>query len=628
MACFSKASLVTRLIFGTDFRKALGQGSSLLSIITSVILAVTFFFYIFTVGSYFKVSIHILQNRVIYDIFFSNIYIINKYADHLIIASGIILWLFVSVKGKWRFPVSATYAAATIIGISASSGVFLDVAALTSFPIAISFLVYNRFASKKILIARRNLSGNYLAILGLGIAIAGIIISSAPVLFSVSAASIPVHNYAFDIFLLFSSFSPIVMFLLISCLPVKLLMNYFTNKLLRGERRKGAPSSLPVAKQFIKTRAKIGYLLLFMMLSVSLALIPHQPTINKDNHLVGVDTRYYVKWINILLHSEDPQKFLRQAFVVLVHGDRPVTLIVLFIIAKIVNANIFYTFDRMPIILGPILVLVVYFLTRELTSNTTTSLVASFLTAISFQTLIGIYAGFYANWFALMIGYLSFVFLFRFLKKPSKLNFVIYSTLMVLLLFSHVYTWTILTIVMVIFLAVMLKMNYYKRKSIFLLFFVIMSSVVIDVARTTMTGSSSGIEQDIQIANQRQAGLTQFALRWNNLVDTTQHYFGNLFSNFIILVLGIYWLFRCNLQQTSTIFLVSFLSTGILPIFFGNSDIQSRVFYDVPLQIPAAIALTYIKRDANASIVFLPICLWLLAMSVRAVSNFYLIPPS
>ena len=108
---------------------------------------------------------------------------------------------------------------------------------------------------------------------------------------------------------------------------------------------------------------------------------------------------------------------------------------------------------------------------------------ASFLTAISFHTLIGIYAGFYANWFALIIGYLSFVFLIKFLKKPSKLNLIVYSTLIILLPFSHVYTWTVLIIVMGIFLAVMLKFNYYSRKSIILLLLVILSSVVIDAAR-------------------------------------------------------------------------------------------------------------------------------------------------
>jgi hypothetical protein len=173
----------------------------------------------------------------------------------------------------------------------------------------------------------------------------------------------------------------------------------------------------------------------------------------------------------------------------------------------------------------------------------------------------------------------------------------------------------------------MFKLNYYPKKRIILLLVVVLFSVVIDVARMTITGSASGIEQDISIAKAG-VGLEQFALRWSNLIDTTQNYLGSLFSNFIILILGMYWLVRSNLREPSTIFLVIFLSLGIIPLFFGDWIVQSRVIYNIPFQIPAAIALTYIKNQGNRNIVLVPIFIWLIAMSVRAVSNFYLILPS
>jgi len=66
---------------------------------------------------------------------------------------------------------------------------------------------------------------------------------------------------------------------------------------------------------------------------------------------------------------------------------------------------------------------------------------------------------------------------------------------------------------------------------------------------------------------------------------------------------------------------------AILPLLFGNGSIQSRMLHDIPFQIPAAIGLTYLKRHANGTFMILPICIWLLAMSVRAVSNFYCISP-
>ena len=200
--------------------------------------------------------------------------------------------------------------------------------------------------------------------------------------------------------------------------------------------------------------------------------------------------------------------------------------------------------------------------------------------------------------------------------------------MMIILLFSHVYTWTILAIVTGLFLAIMLAYNYYSKKSIILLLLVVLSSVVIDTARIAITGNPGGIERDIYTARVAKAGLEQFMVRWSNLVDTTQIYFGGLFSNFIILVLGLYWLIYSNLRQPSTILIMIFLSLGIIPLFLGDWVIQTRVLYDIPFQIPAAIALTYVKKQTNRTVILLPICIWLIAVSIKAVSNFYLILPS
>jgi hypothetical protein len=618
----------TGIISLTRITRALGRGNSSLSIISSAALALTSFFYIYTLGTYFRVNIYILQNRVTYHTFF-DFYVIDKYADHIIIVSGIVLWLALSISGRGRFAFPAIYAGITIIAVAAGLNVVLDILALISIPIVTSFLVYNRFTTKRKLLNMHtsSLSLNYLAIIGVVIGILSIIAFSLPSLFSIPLETIPIRNYAYDIFLFFSSFSPVLMLLLILCFPIKVLMKEFIVGILKIKNNK--IDSL-LSNDSIKSRTKIIYLSLFMLLSVTMVLIPHQPTINKDNQqYVGTDTGHYVNWVNNLMQSKDAQEFVRQAFIIQQHGDRPLALIFLFTIVKILNVDPSYTIEHAPVILGPVLVLVIYFLTRELTSNNDKiSLLASFLTAVSFQTLIGIYAGFYANWFALIIGYSSFVFLFRFLRASNRLNFAIYSALIIILLFSHVYTWSIFMMVIVIFLAAMLKLSYYSKKSIILLLLVVLSSVVIDVARMTITGSVSGIEEQIKIASLTGVGLTQFALRWSNLIDATQNYYGSQFSNSIVLMLGLYWLFRCNLREPSTILLIVFLSMGVVPLFFGDWLVQSRVLYNIPLQIPAAFGLAYIKKQANGTIILLPICIWLIAISIRAVSNFYLILPS
>jgi hypothetical protein len=378
----------------------------------------------------------------------------------------------------------------------------------------------------------------------------------------------------------------------------------------------------------LSRKSKFLLLFLFIMLSIIITLIPQSPIVNTTNQQIGVDIDEYQRWITTLMNLSTPQEVFEQAFVIQSSGDRPVTLIFLLSIVKILQINDFFSIEYMPAILGPLLILSVYFLTRELTLNDKVSLVSAFLTAISFQMLVGIYAGLLANWLALVIGYTSFVFLLKYLKNKSFLYILVYFVLVVLLLFVHVYTWVIFTIVTYIFLIISLKMNLYIRRKVTLLIFTLSFSVILEIARTTLTGlSSSGIQDAIYIVNSG-LDLDEFSQRWNNLIFTTQIYVGGIFSNFIVFALGLYWLLRSNLKDPSIIFIIVFMSIGIVPLFIGDELIQARVLYDIPFQIPAAIALGHLMKNIKGKMMAISVCSWLLFIAIRTSFNFYLIMPS
>lgn len=612
-----------KITSNTIIAQALGKGASRASIISSAAIVFSSFFYIFTIGSYFKIPIYFLHNRIVSTLYFTDIYIINKHFDHILIVSGISLWLALSLKGKARLVAVVTYGGLATIGIFSNLVMLVDIAALISIPLVICLLIYDRFASKKILNMHTNLYANYFSILGIALGVAGIIISSGLPVFSIPSRSIPIPNYAYAIFVLFSSFfSPILMILLINAVPFKLLTTEFARGI--SKKLKIRPLSLSPSVRYyqVNLTKKVSCLSLIVLLTVMLVVIPHLPTVNKNNSLIGADSTVYIKWENKLLKSNGTHDFIRKMFVNL--GDRPITLLFFFTIIKLTAAEPSYIIDHIPIILGPALVLVIYFLTRELTSNDIASLFAAFLTSVSVHTMVGSYAGFYANWLALIIGFLSFVFLFRFLKSPKKQNLIIYFSLTILVLFCHTYTWTIITMVTGIFLFVMLSFkSYYPKKSIIFLLILVLCSIVVDIAKISITGSAGGIEGDIATARSQEVGVGQLPVRWSNLIDTTEIYYGASFSNIIILILGLYWLLRSNMHDPSGIFFLIFLSIGIFPLFFGNWLIQSRVFYNIPFQIPAAIALTYIKKERKGTMMLIPVCIWLIAMSIRTTSNFY-----
>jgi hypothetical protein len=600
-------------------RAIFGIGVNPLLITSSVLLVFLSFVYLFTISSYFQIEIFQLENRVTSDSTF-DVYVIDKNIDQIILLLGTILWLALCVVGKSRIVFSVIFAGITFIGVLVGTS-FIDVISLTSLPTIILFLTYNRLAPKKILNISSVLAGNYFVIFGILVSFLSMI-SSFTAHYFLQVRSIFDHNFAYDIFILLSVLSPFLIFFLIIFSPAKLLLKKLSFVTFKNKNIIHINDT-----NVIKFKTKIIYLLFFMFLSVMLVLIPHQPTLNNNSPQVGADTMAYVIVQNKLTHVHDIGEFAKDIFVMPISGDRPLITIFFYTMAKTIPTDIFSIIDHIPIILAPLLVLSIFFLTRELTSNDTASLLASFLTVVSFHTINGIYSGIYANWFALIFGYMSFVFLIRFLKTTNKKNLTLFSIFIILLLFSHVYTWTILILGMGIFLGILYKMNFFQRKSIFLLFLVIFSSVAVDLFRSYITGISGGVERDIGIAS-GDIGFEQLSYFWTNLTTTVQHYGGGYYGNFIILALVAFWIIRSNPYKLSSIFMLVFLSIAVIPLLFGGEVILSRILYNIPFQIPAAIALTYIIKKINGPLMTASICIWLLAVSIETVYRFNLILPS
>ncbi len=641
---------MTVTAFASYLTQALGTRKPRISVATSAIFALTSLFYIYTLGSYFRVETSVLHNAFNYIGFF-HLHVISRYTDLLVITFGTTLWFALSIRKRTaKFVITSIYGGLTVIAILTKLDVFVEILALLSIPLLILILVCNSFAPKIRMLDKNvdtDLCTNYVIIAGLAISVGGLIVSLMPFFSAGSSASTPLRNYAYELFVLFSSFlSPTLMAVLILCIPIRLLFDPYLEKKnkYKNKSQYATKNSSNNSDNTVSKTRTICYLSLFVVLSATMTLIPHQPAVNKDNRPIGQDIQIYASVIKHLeSESTNPQELIRQVFVrePTFHGDRPISLLFLLAAVKIVPAvDPTYVIDYIPIILAPALVLAAYFLTREMTSNDTISILAAFMTVVSFQVLDGIFSTLYANMFALVIGYFSFVFLFRFLKTPNKLNIITYSILIILLLLTHVYTWSMFALVTGIFLLVMLRFNYYQRKNIILLLLIVSSPVIVDAMRTAITGSNGGISGIVKFASPPTQPVPsgelvprlsfQFASFRANLLDSTEHYFGGLFGNFIILALGIYWLFRANRLEPYNIFIMIFLSIGIVPLFFSDWILQTRVFYNIPFQIPAAIALSCIMRQYRMKgiMAVFAICIWLIAISIVNLSNFYqVIPP-
>ena len=561
--------------YSVGLQEFLGRGVDKISIASSAILASISLFYVFSLGSYIQAIEYYFLLRVSYiRPSYDNIF--SRYYDSVVISSLTVVWLILALKGKRaRIFVSSVFGVLLAIGVATNQPGLMTFLELATLPlIVIILLCQTRHPKNKgrrrqqqhqrkefVLNFSLRLTLNYLAVIAIILGVYSILLSLSMIFIpqNISIDKIlatnhfPIDNNGYEIFIFFSALSPLLLIVIFFCLPIKLLIKTFSKSILKVGRIWWSQSDeLTLSKKLVRKKWRIFCLLLLVLFSISLALIPQLSAVNRDNQQIGSDSASYEEWITSLRQATTLQKFFDTALSQLgLQGDRPLALIFLFLLTSVVDAPVLDTIEYLPVILGPALVLVVYFLTRELTLNETASLFAASLTGLGyFQVSMGIYAGFYANWIALLLGYTSLIFFFRFLRKSTKISPLIFFILLLATLFSHALTWSILSIVMGIFLIVSLLCNTFPRKKIVLLLVLIGSTIVIDVIKTISLepiGSAGGVELTLSLA-QAKIGLKDLGSMWSILVDATQEHFGGIFCNFIVLGLVIYWSIRSNLR--------------------------------------------------------------------------------
>lgn len=668
----------------------LGINRPRLEILGSISFALIVFIYAFTVSSFFDLRTFILLDRITYD-FTINQTIISHYIDQLLILIGTFVWLISflnSVKGKVL--ICAVYGVSILVALFFPKEFLPLFMTLVSVPMIGTLLLYDNFAPKRLKILRWSsaLSLNYLWIIASMFGILSLAFSLALLLpFSIQTSEF-LHDFAFEIFLMLAAFSPVFILLLIFCVPLKLALIKLMRRIshrrvllsqhdckLTTTHRGADVNDVPVPSinkhtiisisltdetlsatnnKTIGLKTKIAIVALSMMLSIALASIPHLPVVNSDDSVIGVDTHYYVSWTNnmTIYDNQGPLGTVAKAFV-LNGGDRPLSLLIIFYFINLfssVEEDIAHAIDNnLPLILAPLLVLAIYFMTKQMTSSDLISILAASLTAVSYHILIGIYAGFFANWIGLIIGYVSVGFMFKSLRRSKKLDLAFFFVGMIGLMLTHVYTWTVFVLIISIFLILLLRMKVYPKRVIFILLIIVLTTVVIDVSKSALLGTNLSIQNDLRFLPELETTSNNLVV-WDTLVNTVQRFLGGLFANPIILLLGIFWLIRCNYKHPANILLFIFFSTGIASLFISGSDwmIQARLLYFIPIQLPAAIALSliinqnkyrrnitmmndqlgreaYLSSLAYNRVIVCVVFIWLISMSIKALAN---LPPN
>lgn len=595
-----------------------GANKSGRMVLSSLCLVTLLAFYFFVLGTSLHVEVYTFRSRVTYQNFFI-FHLFTSNADSLVVLLMSIAWFFISVRPfNWKVLLMISFGCFSAVQLLGFNGVGL-IGAILTLPIIALFIIIDRFLQYKILEYDKNLSYEYLAIGTIALASMGIV---SILLFLVTGANpMPVEKYSYALFQeLFSLLTPFIISVLVFSVPVKIVLNEFVKKL-------NIPKKIILSsgvEDRIATKRLITYLSLCIFLAIGIVILSHVSTKYAINNHIGVDSSSYAHWLGEMRNKTvDPIPFV---FTQVNSGDRPLTLILLYLMSEGTNIDPFQLVEYSPLLFAPLLVIVTFLLTRQITLKDKISILAAFVSAISFQTIIGIYSGFYANWLGLILGYLYFTLIFKFLKKSTRLGLITLPVLSIGLLLAHIYTWSIMVSLAGVILLVLYVFNYYPRKRILILFLLLTPSVSVDIAKSLWMGSSTGLGADISLSRQG-LGVSLFTDRFKTLADTVQSYYGGAYANIAILGLVIYWLIRSNTRELANVFILVFLSSALIPLFLGDWVLQSRVLYDIPFQIPAAIGLFYLWKE-NQKVLFTSVLLVAFYLSLHLVANLGYIPPS
>jgi len=341
---------------------------------------------------------------------------------------------------------------------------------------------------------------------------------------------------------------------------------------------------------------------------------------------LGTDIPKYENWLEQLKNSES---FWSGLFVEVTNGTRPLSLFVMFSLSEISDQNNLVILEYLPLLLAPALVLSVYFLVRTMyPGELMIAVVAAIMTAVSHQIVAGFYGALYANWFGLIMIFLSCLFLLKSLraKHPSFLNISLYGILGTLALFFHSFTWSFFIVAIVLFLiwtGISKKNSSQSLKVLGLLSIVTITMISIDFSHSYYIGTNDSFTNDL-INPATSFGLNEFANLQQNLFTAFTIYLGGFLTNSAVLLLVFLWAISAKYCHDSDRFLLCILFVSLIPILMSDFVVQSRIIYNLPLQIPASIIM--VKFLKSSKFVFgIPLFFVILLMqfnyALRAMAN-------
>jgi hypothetical protein len=385
-------------------------------------------------------------------------------------------------------------------------------------------------------------------------------------------------------------------------------------------------------------RTRAIFLSASLALVVILSVYPYIPSINSDFQSASVDAQYYVEQINIIRSGG----IFAEGGPLDSANERALSILIFYGLAQIVAQPAASVVAFLPVFLGGLMVFSTYFLVRSVAGKgSMLVLVAPLIVALSRQFIVGIYGGFFSNMLALSVGFVMLLFFFKY-QQTGKWGYLgLFILTLFFVMFIHVYTWVFFSAVVLLAVGI-LAFNSVRAGSAWKAEASKYLPVVAGVAATgavllgiaSQTSGVSGVDFLSGLASES-LSEDYFAKRWFNMNYTFRIYVGGFLNNPLAIILALVWAFRADYKNVFNVLLLASIFVSSFFFLFGDSVVLSRMFYNIPLQIPVAIMIANIAAgkymgwlgDRTRLLVVALMLANMATYAFSAVANFYLVTP-
>ena len=350
-------------------------------------------------------------------------------------------------------------------------------------------------------------------------------------------------------------------------------------------------------------------LIVAMTAAALLGLLPYSPGLNPNGNIVGTDTPVYIEWTRQMLARPLPQA-ISYAFSEADRGFRPLPLILLYSIASL-GVKPEQAVGFFPVILGPLLSFSSFVFVKTGSEDSGAAAIAALVASFSFDLTVGIWAGYLANWLAMIIALFLLASFFIFEKSKRKTILVPLILLSLALLLTHPWTWALILAATLVFA---LSRSRDKRKLLTISTLVpIVGGIIVDFAKNQVAGSTT-LATDLG-TKAPVFGISQLLIFWPNLAGALTVCYDGLLGNALLIGLSALCLVTIRFHDKMEGMLACWVASASVPFVLLNSFHQTRLIYDLPIPPLAAMGLLLLMSRAGggnlrASLILLTVLLF------------------